>query len=160
MRPCSTDKTVTGQQAGITEGGWEIIGQLVGENTPPERELGQGIRMDRWMERKTSRWIVSEVQEACHITPGSLCYFRWPLPFLSSSTPYVAYEGEPSTFRCVRGFWLVWSLGHPDRLKCNYANRSGVEGQRGTTLRTLFTLGVMRLKSISSPHFNRCEVDS
>ncbi len=46
---------MTGQQAGITEGGWEIIGQLVGENTPPERELGQGIRMDRWMERKTSR---------------------------------------------------------------------------------------------------------
>lgn len=70
------DKTATGRQACITEAGWEIIGQLVGENSPPERELGQGIRMDRWMERKTSRRIVSEVQEACHVTPGSLLLFR------------------------------------------------------------------------------------
>lgn len=63
-------------------------------------------------------------------------------------------------FPTRRSILIVSSLGHPDRLKCNYANGSGVEGQHGTTLRTLFTLGVMRLKSISSPHFNRCEVDS
>lgn len=76
VRWCSTDKAATGRQACITEGDWEIIGQLVGENTPPERQFGQGTRMDRWMERKNSRRRVSEVQEDCPVTPRSLCYFR------------------------------------------------------------------------------------
>lgn len=115
-RWCSTDKTVTGRQACITEGGWEIIGQLVEENTPSERQFGQGTRMDRWMERKTSRRRASEGLEACDVTPwrdggvsstlgrsGDLRPAGFSLPF-SFSCSDVVYEGELNAFRSVGSF--------------------------------------------------------
>lgn len=107
---------MTGRQACITEGGWEIIGQLVEENTPSERQFGQGTRMDRWMERKTSRRRASEGLEAYNVTPwrdggvsstlghcGDLQPAGFSLHF-SFSCPDVIHEGELNAFRHVGAF--------------------------------------------------------
>lgn len=116
-RWCSTDKTATGQQACITEGGWEIIGQLVGEHTPLERQFWQRTQMDRWMERKTSSPRASEGLEGCDVTPRrdggfSITLGRrgdlWPAGFsllFSFSCSDVVYEGELNAFRRLRAFW-------------------------------------------------------